>query len=43
MSISDSLRQFGKATVIALQLNNDNIVAARSIWLEFSWHPPSDD
>ncbi len=32
----------GKATVIALRLNNDNIVAARSIWLEFSWHPPGD-
>jgi 5-methylcytosine-specific restriction endonuclease McrA len=32
-----------KATVIALRLNNDNIVAARSIWLEFAWHPPGDN
>jgi HNH endonuclease len=33
----------GRATVIALRLNNDNVVAARSIWLEFFWHPPTDD
>ena len=33
----------GRATVIALRLNNDNIVAARSIWLELFWHPPSDN
>ena len=31
----------GKATVIALRLNNENIVQARAIWIEFGWHPPS--
>lgn len=30
----------GRATVVALRLNNDNIITARSIWLEFGWHPP---
>jgi hypothetical protein len=32
----------GRSTVVALRLNNDNIVAARLIWIEFSWHPPQD-
>ena len=31
----------GRATVVALRLNNDNIVSARSIWIEFGWHPPT--
>jgi hypothetical protein len=30
----------GRATVVALRLNNDNLVAARLIWIEFAWHPP---
>jgi hypothetical protein len=30
----------GRATVVALRLNNDNLVAARLIWIEFVWHPP---
>jgi hypothetical protein len=33
----------GRATVVALRLNNDNIVTARSLWIEFSWHPPLTD
>ncbi len=33
----------GRATVIALRLNNDNQVEARSIWIEFGWHPPADE
>jgi HNH endonuclease len=32
----------GRATVIALRLNNENVVDARSIWIEFDWHPPAD-
>ena len=32
----------GRATVIALRLNNDQLVEARAIWIEFRWHPPSD-
>ncbi|MGG6269703.1 HNH endonuclease [Leptolyngbya sp. AN03gr2] len=32
----------GRATTIALRLNNDNVVEARAIWIEFGWHPPSD-
>lgn len=33
----------GRATVIALRLNNDNQVEARSIWIEFGWHPQADE
>lgn len=33
----------GRATVIALRLNNENVVEARAIWIEFGWHPPMDD
>ena len=33
----------GRATVMALRLNNENIVAARAIWMEGGWHPPTDD
>ncbi|MGB3292228.1 MAG: HNH endonuclease signature motif containing protein [Phormidesmis sp.] len=32
----------GRATVVALRLNNDQLVEARAIWIEFRWHPPSD-
>ncbi len=31
-----------KATIIALRLNNNNLVEARAIWIEFGWHPPSE-
>ncbi len=31
----------GRATVIALRLNNENVVEARAIWIEFGWHPPA--
>ena len=30
----------GRATVIALRLNNEQAVEARMIWIEFGWHPP---
>ncbi|MEA3341270.1 MAG: HNH endonuclease signature motif containing protein [Chloroflexota bacterium] len=32
----------GRATVVALQLNNDEIVAARSLWVQAGWHPPAN-
>ena len=32
----------GRATAIALRLNNDQLVEARAIWIGFRWHPPSD-
>ena len=32
----------GRATVIALRLNNETVVEARSIWIEFGWHPPQE-
>ncbi|MEK6303109.1 MAG: HNH endonuclease signature motif containing protein [Acidobacteriota bacterium] len=30
----------GRATVIALQLNRPEIVAARSLWVQVGWWPP---
>lgn len=32
----------GRATVAALRLNNPEIVAARSLWVQAGWHPPRD-
>lgn len=37
------LTAIGRATVVALRLNNDYAVRARAIWIEFSWHPPTDE
>lgn len=30
----------GRATVVALRLNNDYAVAARIMWISKDWHPP---
>lgn len=32
----------GRATVEALRLNNEVIVAARALWVQAGWHPPKD-
>jgi hypothetical protein len=37
------LTAIGRATVVALRLNNDYAVRARSVWIEFAWHPPTDE
>jgi hypothetical protein len=34
------LTAVGRATVIALRLNNEEIVGARSLWVSAGWHPP---
>jgi len=31
----------GRATVMALRLNNAEIVAARRRWVAVGWHPPA--
>jgi HNH endonuclease len=36
------LTNIGRTTVIALRLNNENIVEARTFWVEVGWHPPTD-
>jgi hypothetical protein len=33
----------GRATIVALQINNPATVAARRLWIAAGWHPPSDD
>jgi hypothetical protein len=35
------LTNIGRATVIALRLNNENIVEARTFWVQVGWHPPT--
>ncbi len=32
----------GRATVVALQINHQDIVAARRLWVIASWHPPTE-
>jgi len=32
----------GRATVIALRLNNEYIVESRALWIMHDWHPPED-
>jgi hypothetical protein len=34
------LTMIGRATVIALQMNNPTIVPARRRWAAAGWHPP---
>lgn len=34
------LTPVGRATVIALRLNNEYSVQARMLWIERDWHPP---
>lgn len=36
------LTSCGRATVEALNMNNPEIVAARSRWVQAGWHPPRD-
>jgi hypothetical protein len=31
----------GRATVAALKMNHPDLVAARRLWMEVGWHPPS--
>jgi len=33
----------GRATVLALQMNDPMIVAARRLWIIAGWHPPRDE
>ena len=35
------LTAVGRATIVALRLNNDEIVGARSLWVAAGWHPPT--
>lgn len=32
----------GRATVVALRLNNEYVVEARILWIARDWHPPED-
>jgi hypothetical protein len=37
------LTPVGRATVVALVMNNSALLAARQLWIAAGWHPPSDD
>lgn len=32
----------GRATVMALRLNNEYVVESRALWIAREWHPPAD-
>jgi hypothetical protein len=32
----------GRATVVALRLNNEYVVESRALWIAREWHPPND-
>ena len=32
----------GRATVLVLRLNNEDILQARAIWISLNWHPPNN-
>lgn len=32
----------GRATVLALKLNREQLVQARRLWVSVGWHPPAD-
>jgi len=36
----EGLTAIGRATVIALRMNNPVIVATRKRWFSIGWHPP---
>jgi len=36
------LTPYGRATVVALKLNNPEIVVARRLWVSAGWWPPED-
>jgi hypothetical protein len=38
----EGLTPIGRATLLALKMNNSVIVAARKRWVIAGWHPPSD-
>lgn len=37
------LTAMGRATVLALQLNNPYAVTVRQAWVSAGWHPPTED
>ncbi|MEM7132597.1 MAG: HNH endonuclease signature motif containing protein [Chloroflexota bacterium] len=36
------LTPIGRATIVALQMNNFQIVKSRYLWVKAGWHPPQD-
>lgn len=42
MVYTSLLTPVGRATVEALQLNNEFIMPARRHWVMAGWHPPSE-
>jgi HNH endonuclease len=39
-TIIEGISTVGSVTIIALRLNNLDIVTARALWIEVGWHPP---
>lgn len=41
-TIIEGVTARGRATIIALNVNQPDIVTARQLWVEAGWHPPVD-
>lgn len=39
----EGLTPSGRATIVALRMNNPVVVAARRRWVDAGWHPPAGD
>jgi hypothetical protein len=41
-TVIDGKTAKGRATVMALNMNHPDVVAARQLWVTVGWHPPKD-
>jgi len=41
-AVIQGITPIGRATVAALNMNHEEIVSARRLWVEAGWHPPKD-
>jgi hypothetical protein len=42
-TVIDGITPTGRATVIALNMNHPDTIAARHLWVEVGWHPPNEE
>lgn len=41
-AVVEGLTPIGRATVVALKMNQADVVATRRLWVAVGWHPPKD-
>jgi hypothetical protein len=42
-TVIDGITPTGRATVVALNMNHPDTIAARRLWVEVGWHPPNEE